>query len=395
MSQQVYLQNILPILPSIIPLLIYRGADMQSQTELIIDFFVCLLESASGLFSSDLKIIKSNLLKFSEQGVLRNLIEITQRSPQLNIKVFKLIRLMCKLSPALSISFLSIGASPLLNEALNKSDQSDNNYYLTEVLQLIETIIPASNPKEINEKERNQLFREHAEYILAVGEAVVPHIMNIYQSSSSNSSKSSILKILYKIIAIAPQECLCSIVSTQNLSSFLSEILYSQCERTVQSALRIMNICYEKIPTEIAKYFIREGLILRVNSLKEPEAIKKLKKDIDQDFGHKELLMVHKEKNRANHNYFEQLMLNLSNEGNMINLESQGDEFITRIIDSKSRNTQPLNRINIKSEVVEICDSILEKHTHFEDNSALKIGRSLKKLANKLDFESQESYIEI
>mmetsp|Transcript_14057 Transcript_14057/g.14104 ORF Transcript_14057/g.14104 Transcript_14057/m.14104 type:complete len:425 (+) Transcript_14057:572-1846(+) len=394
-SQQCFLQHIVPMLPQIQPMLIHRGTDMVGQTELVIDFFIALLENAVGLFSNDLKMLQGNLQNLNEQGMMRNLIEVIQQAPSLNLKVFKLLRLVCKISPALSMSLLSMGICTILKDVLNKSYESSNSDYLFEAFNLIDIIVPADNPKDAIEKERLQIFREHSQYLNTIGESVIPHLIFVYQNCMESELKTLTLKTFYKLFAISPPECLTMYIDTQTLASFLSEVLHSQHLNPIHCALKIINICYDKIPQEIAEHFTREGIIDRINALNKQEVISQLKrsKANESPVGLKKYSRFQQEERESSSlNYFEQIIMNLNGEKEGINADAETDEFLANIPNFK-------HQLNLKSdpknESLDLCNSIIEKNSHFENKHALRTGKSLKKLAEKLEYGRQGNANEI
>ena len=274
-SEELYHQEIVPTLPIISSLLLYRSPESVVINEAALDFFIGLSESLERLsrpvpeqYASDLELIHS-------QGVVRNAMELAQTERSLLPQVFRLLKALCRGSANILLDWLRMGGSQMLAQALSV-DEIDGDpvigEYLIDALQLLESAFPSvgenKHPQGV-ESERDSVLNANQELLTHLGRMVIPRLFPLYERFVNRSIKQISLDILEKLVA---REELLPELAPKNLADFISELLVNRDINIVRKALKIAILLYRKVPDQVSRAFVREGVIYRVEQLRDPKA---------------------------------------------------------------------------------------------------------------------------
>jgi HECT-domain (ubiquitin-transferase) len=360
-------KRVLPQIPNILGLLQNRRNN-EFRVEKILDFFTIFIENLIMILPHKGDSFKSYAKTLIEYGLVRTLLDFF---PSHNDLVLRLLYNLCDRSALAVKNFLSIGGFDVIKEGLLTS-QSSKKYVFTEILDLLDSLIPRIPANEPWNKEKIEFYNSHPEYIQSFSELILPRTISIYENFLSKEDKVIMISILEKLLKVANIELISHYLTCQSFSTFISEIMISKDISTVRAALRISLILYEKIPQKIALNFSREGVIARISALKDPDRIKEFKKLPDKKFG----------------GNLEELLLKAGDTKNPYQIESMLNNIKFKLL-------KPASLEDYKKEIINYSKKILEKHKLHDNKKAPRIGKEIKMISQKLSNCFGESALDL
>lgn len=349
-SQDDFLNYVLPCIPAVIGLLENKGRDFLHQIEKSIEIMTALNESTRMVGIED---ALSAIV--TEQKLIPLLFTSLNEQPVITVKVLKLFSCMCRNSLGLTMEFFLDGAVFMRN-VMEKGIHEGNCLIVTESLQLINSIIPNDH-----DRTRTQYFSENNEFLIQILDIAIPRIAAIFEILTKKNVKILYLDIIYNLIAHSPPQV---IASYSEYSQFLSSLLVEKDSSILKSALKIINMLYEKIPEQISTSFIRGGVVQRFKALKYPENLRNVTEDKYSDPLEFEHFLVNYRRSRA---YSE-------------HQEHSSSHSRPRLL-SECRD----NNYDQKKEIISMSKSVLDKHNNCHNHSALTTMKVLKNLTGELE----------
>lgn len=381
--------KILTLLPSFINSLEYRGAESVTQNEKCLDFFTVTSENLSRLVGQgEESFAYFNQLK--ELQLIRNIISLISQSPQLIIKSIRLIRYLNRYSSELCCEFLSMGGSDVIREVLGRP--FENPSLVNETLKLVSSVLPIKDSLNKVENKKLSIYIERPQYLKAMTEMIFPKAIAMYEELISQDSKSIVIEILEKIIQLytiqnkSSQKTVHQLtdikpfVSSPYFSSFLSEVLCSKDYKMVENALKIVNVLSDHMIDCVNSNFVREGVVHRVNALKDSKSFKSFKppKDPLFDFDPTLRKCFSTEGEPDSKLIFEEILSKIRNRALDLN-EGPPSLLFQSSYDSRADSQQ---------NIITLSRSFLDKHKNLENKVATAFGKELIKIVKLIEGES-------
>ena len=349
-------RHIIPQVPMILAL-IQNRRNNEFRVEKVLEFMTLFIESLLMIIPHKGNSLKSYSKTLIEYGLIRILLDIFPNHLEL---VLRLLYNLCDHSSVAVKNFLSVGGFDIIKNTLLTSDSIKNNLF-TEVLNLLDSLIPRTPASDPSSKEKLDFYNAHPEYMQSFSELILPRTISIYENFLSKEDKIIMISILEKILKITNIDLISHYLICQSFSTFISELMISKDLTTVRAALRISLILYEKIPQKIAMNFAREGVISRISALKDADRLKEFKKIPNKKFG----------------GNIEELLLKAGDLKNPYQIESMLNNIKCKLL-------KPANLEDYKKELINYSKKILEKHKNFENKKAPRIGKEIKMISQKL-----------
>lgn len=275
---QKYLVPVIPLISTIIP---YRGDDALPMTQLALDFFLGMAESAARLSEGDPELLRNNLETIAEHGILNNLIEtVTVCGDKLN-NTFPLLKALTLSTTKNTFMMISSGVIDFLKKSLDKvsleaKEGSKGSALFIDILQLISHLLPSKEPSNPVEAEKINIFMSNPELLNSIGNLVFPQVLSLYEKFVSKGLRNLVLEILEKLLSKSETDALVRYVTPQSFATFMAELLGCKYAEEIKAALGIVIVLYDRVGDQIAGNFIREGVVSRLESLKNIETLKEL-----------------------------------------------------------------------------------------------------------------------
>jgi len=265
LSQDLFKGQVSPALPLLATLLQYRSQDYLPTNEKALEFFGSLVTALERICRNSHDALREDLEELRENGVLEHSMRLAQEAPQLRPQVFRLLAGLCKGSiPALS-EWLHMGGAQMLAATLEQDGETRLGAYVLEALQLIDAVLPGKGSRE---SEMQGFYTAQPELLTSLGEMLIPRLLQLYERFVNKTVRQMTLDILEKLLI---HEHFLRSIAPRDAAIFLSALLCSKDLPTVKKALSMAKALYEKVPELVACYFVREGVIYRVEALKQAE----------------------------------------------------------------------------------------------------------------------------
>lgn len=337
-----------PCLPVLVELLQNKVKDLSYRNEKTMEILVAIIESLRSVNEDES--ICSGLLEY---GIIFIILDVLNEFSNLTGKCFKLLASLCRGSLKVLQEFLLSGLENF-KKAINAAVSEGNSQILTEALQLIYYVLPADT-----DSSRKEFFYSNPGPISQISQTIFPKLLSIYELVNKKGTKVLLLDITYNLIQLSCKENLLGLL---NFSSFLSGLLSEKEGSILKGSLKIISILYDKVPETVSVSFIREGVVHRFKSLKNPENLKFVVEE------------------RYSEPYeFEQFLINYRRSRAM---SEHHDIHISRPrLLSESRDSS----YDQKKEIICLSKSIIEKHNACENHSAFTVSKLLKTLSASFD----------
>ena len=272
-SEELYQREVVPTLPVLASLLLYRSQEAVAINEAALDFFIGLVESLERLAKGASEQLVADLDLIHSQGVVRNAMELAQTEKSLLPPFFRLLKVLSRGSANVLIEWLHMGGSQMLSQALTVAEGEGDpamGEYLLDALQLLESAFPSVSDSKhpVSDSARDAVLNAHPDLLTYLGRMVIPRLFPLYDRFVNKSIKQLSLDILEKLVA---REELLPDLSPKLLADFISELLTSRDINIVRKALKIAILLYRKVPDQVSRFFAREGVIYRVEQLRDPK----------------------------------------------------------------------------------------------------------------------------
>jgi hypothetical protein len=268
------LDKILVLLPNFVRLSEFQGIENVNQNEKCIDFFIVTAENLMRLVGPGEE-SKAFFNHLKELQLVRNLLGLMSQSSQLILKSLKLLRTLTRSSSDLCNEFLSMGGSDVIKEVLSRP--FENPSLANETLRLVSSVLPSKTSSNLEESKKLKIYSDRPQFLRSITEMIFPRAIGMYEELLNPESKTAVIEILDKTIQLSEENDIKPFVSSPSFSSFLSEVLASKDFRMVEHALKIVNTLSDRMFDSVNTNFIREGVVHRVNALKDLKGFKNFK----------------------------------------------------------------------------------------------------------------------
>ena len=348
--------KILPIFPQILELL-KNKSNLSVRLEKVLEFITCFIENLMMVIPSKGDSFKPYAKALVDFGLINILLEIF---PSQSDYILRLLYTLCERSSLIVKKFMSEGGFNIIKSGIE--GHSSKSIAFTEVLDLLDSILPRVPASDSWNKEKLVYFTKNPRHMQEISELILPRTKSIAEKYLSKEDKAIIISILEKILKISNIEQISHYLTCQSFSTFLSELMASKDLSTVRAALRISLTLYEKIPSKISGNFIREGVISRISALKDQDRLKDFKKLPDKKFG----------------GNIEEIMFRPNESKNPYQIEAMINKMKVKIL-------KPASLDEYKKELQIYAKKILEKHKAFENKKVPRIGKEIKSISQKLN----------
>ena len=348
--------KILPIFPQILELL-KNKSNLSIRLEKVLEFITCFIENLMMIIPSKGDSFKPYAKALVDFGLINILLEIF---PSQSDYILRLLYTLCERSSLIVKKFLSVGGFNIIKTGIEGN--SSKSIAFTEVLDLLDSILPRVPATDSWSKEKLIYFTKNPRFIQEISELILPRTKTIAEKYLSKEDKAIIISILEKILKISNIEQISHYLTCQSFSTFLSELMASKDLSTVRAALRISLNLYEKIPSKVSGNFIREGVISRISALKDQDRLKDFKKLPDKRFG----------------GNIEEIMFRPNESKNPYQIETMINKIKVKVL-------KPASLDEYKKELQIYAKKILEKHKAFENKKVPRIGKEVKAISQKLN----------
>lgn len=255
-----------------------------------------------------------------------------------------------------------------------------------EALHLIETIIPKIRSDEIIEKEKVQIYNQNPQYLQTVGDTILPQIISLYEHFASKEMKTLAITILDKILEQSPPDLMLTYVAPHHFSTFIAELLSSKDLYIIKNALKIVNVLYDKIPNQVSTNFIREGVLERIQRLKNPDKLREL----NTEHHHQDRYIMHRGESRL----VDPLVMFRFSHG--LERSSSVHEDPTEIPNFRRYRSESVDITHDqKKDIISLCKSAIDKSKHYENKKATGKLKVLKDISSKLETGDGETAVEL
>lgn len=346
--------QILPLIPQILEL-IKNKTNINIRVEKVLEFISSFVENLLVIIPHKGNHFKEYAKAFVDFGLLNVFLELYNVQSE---NVLRVLCVLCERSSIIVKKFFSIGGFCVVKEGIET--QSSKNLYFTGILNLLDSILPIFPANDAWNREKLNFFTKNSKYMDEISELILPRTKTIAEKFLSKEDKSIMISILEKILKFTNIERSNSL-TCQSFSTFLSELMASKDLSTVRAALRISLTLYEKIPEKISGNFTREGVIARINALKDPDRLKDFKKLPVKRFG----------------GNFDDIVFRPNESKNPYQIEAMLSKM-------KNKNFKPDSLDDYKKEILIYVKKILEKHKPLENKKVPRIGKDIKAISHKL-----------
>lgn len=382
------LDKILTLIPTLVHSLEYRGPESINQNEKCLDFFIVTSENLSRLARPGEE-SSAYYSQLKELQLMRNIISIISQSPQLIVKSIRLIRYLNKYSSDLCCEFLSMGGSDVIREVLGRP--FENPGLVNETLKLVASVLPIKESNSPVENKKLNIYIDRPQYLKAMTEMIFPKAIAMFEELISQDSKAIVIEILEKIIQLytiqtksfqgqKPVHQLTDIkpfVSSPYFSSFLSEVLSSKDYKMVENALKIVNVLSDCMIDCVSSNFVREGVVHRVNALKDSNCFKSFKapKDPLFDFDPALRKCFSSDAEPDSRLIFEEIISKIRNRAMDLN-DGPPNLFFQSSFDTKMDSQQ---------NIINLSRGFLDKHKNLDNKLATAYGKELIKIVKLIE----------
>ncbi|CAG9321229.1 UPL4_2 [Blepharisma stoltei] len=272
------LNGIIPSLPEMANLLVFKGLGNLWKNHMAVQFYLGLTESIFRFSRVDRARLRKNVESVCDFRAFQNLIELIPNFIEFQPLLFRLLKILCAASPYLIVMLHNIGALYSIKQVLEdeeKQASNENHSLLMEILQLIDVLIPNKNQNDFCSKELEEIYRLSPDLLKNLGDTILPRLLGIYDKIVNKTLRNLILQIMGKLFAVSELEATISYVSPSHFANFLSEVFNCRDMESLRSALKLVMLLYEKIPQHISENFIREGIISKIQNLKNEDSLNK------------------------------------------------------------------------------------------------------------------------
>jgi len=265
---------ILPVMDKISELI--HHADPIIQEKSLLGFYtISLFFVTHGKTKEFLMLLSDDLV----QGIVDSLqdysISITQENSSLKTLVYVCI----------SPQYLKLLMKSNLCNCLAMLLKKNSLDTLKNVIDLVGNMLP-SIPKEIDifqspqsSKEKIELFIQEPNLLLNIASSgLFSNLIDLY--SRSNALVFSILDCLTKIIYYSTNDILLLLLEKSTLFNLISQLFTSNDKRINAAGINLVNLCMEKQPTYCKLFFIRNGVVEKLNKMAPILNVEKIKDEL-------------------------------------------------------------------------------------------------------------------
>lgn len=118
-----------------------------------------------------------------------------------------------------------------------------------------------------------QIFKDNTSMLQPIGEFILPSVIVLYERHVNKGLRALILEIFDKILTFSASELIESYIDSNGFAIFLAELLGCKDSEAVKQALSIVSQLYERFERRVAENFVREGVMTRVEMLRNMEYV--------------------------------------------------------------------------------------------------------------------------
>lgn len=373
LSQDLFKGQVSPALPLLATLLQYRSQDYLPTNEKALEFFGSLVSALERICRNSHDALREDLEELRENGVLEHSMRIAQEAPQLRPQVFRLLTGLCRGStPALS-EWLHMGGAQMLAGTLEQDGETRLGAYVMEALQLIDAILPGRGGGG-----SEGLYAAQPELLTSLGEMLIPRLLQLYERFVNKTVRQLTLDILEKLLI---HEHFLRSISPRDASIFLSALLCSKDLPTVKKALSMAKALYDKVPDLVACYFVREGVICRVEALRQAELKLELPSPMRESPGRNRLrFLLEGMDSTMEPRLLDQFMRHMRRRG----LEDEDFDMplSERLKRTSSERSDPAK--DLRTEVDTLSNEVLTAHQRLGKDAFARVLLDLKALSHRL-----------
>lgn len=303
-------------------------------------------------------------------GAFQNAVELIKENMEFQHLVFRFLKVVCSTSPYLVVMFHNISGLHLIKQALETEEKniSENHTFLTETIQLIDVLIPNKSLNDVFGKELDEIYRLSPDLLRNLGEMTLPRLVKIYDKILNKNLKNSILLVIGKLFSVAETDAIINYINHPHFSAFLFGVFRSKEQEVLRSGLKLVMLLYEKCPVQIAESFVRDGIIYKIQNLKNQE-----KTQIESPIKEKPRLI------RSNA---------MRDSGDLITLESQDYKRYRNFRRSYmvyKENEDNKMMIPLPKDMIDMINTIISKSQSFEKPDFFNILNQLKTISRSLN----------